>query len=172
MTAADQGNDPEGLESIQSIRVPWEIVNDVHAFLRQSGRRGHEGVGFWVGEPVGTQFEVRAAYIPKQHAGGLDGGCLVLIEGDELFAMNVWLHSHRMTIIAQLHSHPAAAYHSDTDEDFPVMTREGGLSIVIPDYAASEFSLGAAVVYRMRQDAQWQKLSALEAATLIDITEE
>ena len=36
MTAADQGNDPEGLESIQSIRVPWEIVNDVHALDRKS----------------------------------------------------------------------------------------------------------------------------------------
>ena len=35
-------------------------------------------------------------------------------------------------LVAQVHSHPSFPYHSDTDDRYPMVTIEGGLSIVVP----------------------------------------
>jgi hypothetical protein len=138
--------------------------------LRLAARHYCEGVGFWAGVQEDDTFEVRASYIPRQLAGEAHGGIMVLIPGDELFRMNVWLHQNGFTLIAQIHSHPNKAYHSCTDDDFAVMTREGGLSIVVPDYARHPFDLDTAAVYRLRAARDWAPLDRRDVDALITIT--
>lgn len=128
-------------------------------------------MGFWAGVQHGSEFLVSSAYVPRQLAGETDGGCLVMVDGEQLFQMNVWLHSHHLTLVAQLHSHPTDAYHSVTDDDFAVMTCTGGLSIVVPDYAVHSFSLITAAIYRLQPAGSWTELSAVEAGALIQIIE-
>jgi hypothetical protein len=161
-----------GLDGVHRIRVPRSVVRDVHADLRLAGRNYREAVGFWAGIQIESVFDVRTGYVPKQIAGEVDGGSLVMIDGDELFRMNVWLHARRLTLIAQVHSHPTDAYHSDTDDEYPVMSRVGGLSIVVPDYAAADFDLGTAAVYRLGREGEWRALSVNDATALIEIIEE
>jgi len=128
-------------------------------------------MGFWAGVQHGREFLVSSAYVPRQLAGEMDGGCLVMVDGEQLFQMNVWLHANHLTLVAQLHSHPTDAYHSVTDDDFAVMTRTGGLSIVVPDYAVNAFSLTSAAIYRLQPVGSWTELSAVEAGVLIQIIE-
>jgi hypothetical protein len=168
MTSADSSQ-PTGLAVVQRVRVQRSVVESVHNELRDAGRRNCEGVGFWAGTLVGAEFFVTASYVPKQFAGELEGGSLVMVDGDQLFQMNVWLHSNRLTLIAQVHSHPSEAYHSKTDDDFPIMARVGGLSIVVPDYAAAPFSLTTAAFYRLQRHGHWHELSLHEVAALIEI---
>lgn len=161
-----------GLDVVEHVRVPRELVEEIQQYFRTAGRRGNEAVGFWAGTQQETHFVVTAVYLPGQRAGNLGGGCVVMVDGDELFRMNVWLHENRLTLIAQLHSHPGDAYHSDTDDDYPVMTRTGGLSLVIPDYARDAFSLATAAVYRLTANIGWQHLSEPEVAALIQVVED
>jgi hypothetical protein len=160
-----------GLDAVHHIRVPRAVVSDVHDQLRAAGRHHREAVGFWAGVQENAVFHVHAGYVPKQLAGEMDGGSLVMVDGDELFRMNVWLHEHRLTLIAQVHSHPADAYHSDTDEEYPVMSRVGGLSIVVPDYAGADFDLVSAAVYRLGRERDWRALSVEDTIALIEIVE-
>jgi len=83
--------------------------------------------------------------------------------------MNVILHKHGWNLIAQVHSHPGEAYHSDTDDDLAVINQLGGLSIVVPDFAREDFSLETAAVYRRVPDNAWLELSPVEAKSLIEI---
>jgi hypothetical protein len=160
---------PPSLDAVRHIRVPQRTVDEVHEWLRVAGQQGCEGVGFWAGVQDGDRFEVKSAYIPRQLAGTMGEGTMVVVSGEELFRMNVWLHRHRLTLVAQIHSHPGDAYHSDTDDDFAVMSRVGGLSIVVPDYARDPFTLATSAVYRLRPDGVWAPVNRLEVGELISI---
>jgi hypothetical protein len=162
-----------GLADITRVRVPSDVVRSVHSHLREAGAAGFEGVGFWAGAAEGTAFQVQAAVVPTQFGQRGEDGVSVIIKGDELFRMNVWLHKNRLTLVAQLHSHPGAAYHSSTDDDYAIMTRLGGLSIVVPNFARQPFSLDEAAIYRLTEGVdgpEWSHLSPSEAHALIEIT--
>jgi proteasome lid subunit RPN8/RPN11 len=158
-----------GLENVKHVKVPADVVTSVHAHLRDAGASGFEGVGFWAGQVEGDTFLVRAAVVPAQWGQRSQSGVSVVVGGDELFRMNVWLHKNGLTLIAQLHSHPGDAYHSETDDDFAIMTRVGGLSIVVPNFAREPFSFDTAAIYRLAEKGQWSSLTSDEARALIHI---
>ena len=167
------GEEVEAASLLDMMRVvvPREIANQVHDYLRLVGRNGHEGIGFWAGvlrERIGT---VGAALVPRQLSGQVGRGLAVVVSGEDLFLMNVWLHEHGMRLIAQVHSHPTDAYHSETDEAYPVLAEAGGLSIVVPDFARAPFSLDASAVYRLGADGRWNELSRIEVGALIQMEE-
>jgi hypothetical protein len=57
--------------------------------------------------------------------------------------------------IARIHSHPGPAFHSQADDDNPVLTHEGALSIVAPWFGLGlRHGLGACAVYEHR-DGIW-----------------
>jgi hypothetical protein len=74
-----------------------------------------------------------------------------------------------LTLLAQIHSHPAEAYHSDTDDAFPIATAAGSLSLVIPDFAARPFALPECAVYRLSATGVWEKLSAWDVLSLFHL---
>jgi hypothetical protein len=159
-----------GFLDVRQIRVPIGVVHEVHAHLRHVGRLGLEGVAFWAGRQEGVIFEVTDPVIPTQRTGRTaDGGLAVIVDGEALFRMNVWLHRHQLTLIAQVHSHPGDAYHSDTDDAYAIQTRVGGLSIVVPDFAHAPFSLQTVAVHRLTPGGVWQLLSPTDVLTLIQV---
>jgi hypothetical protein len=158
------------LALVRQVHVPRSAVDVVHEHLQEMGRAGCEGVGFWAGQLLGSEFLVRAGLVPTQVATSTLDGLAVVIPGEELFRMNVWLHQNGMTLIAQLHSHPGSAYHSETDDALAVVTRVGSLSIVVPDYAANEFSLATAAVHRLHENGTWRLVMPSAAAKLIRLS--
>jgi proteasome lid subunit RPN8/RPN11 len=157
------------LLGVRHVVVPRDVIDSIHAHLRLTGAAHCEGVGFWAGRLFGEDFVVEAAIVPPQTTGHMENGLAVVVSGDALFRMNVWLHENHMTTIAQVHSHPGDAYHSDTDNDYAIMTRTGGLSIVVPNFARDEFSLDIVVVHRLEPDGSWKVLSERDARDLIQI---
>jgi hypothetical protein len=53
----------------------------------------------------------------------------------------------------QVHAHPGEAFHSGTDDAFPVVTTEGGLSIVAPSFCKDALVANAAI-FRL-VDQEW-----------------
>lgn len=157
----------KGLAHIKRIVVPSACVEEAHAHLRRVGQRGLEGFALWAGELDGDTFLVRANIIPEQRGLRSDLGVCVVVGGDELHRINVWLYEHNMILIAQLHSHPGEAYHSATDNAYPIATSVGSLSLVVPDFASEPFSLANCAVYRLLPSRGWVKLSRVEADLLI-----
>jgi hypothetical protein len=91
------------------------------------------------------------------------------VDGPKLHELNRWLYERQMTLIAQLHSHPGEAYHSPTDDAFPIATAVGSFSLVVPDFARNPFSLERCAVYRLAGNGGWIELSGAEARALIVI---
>jgi len=135
------------------------------------GDRGYEGIALWAGTRDGPVFHIREAVIPKQRGHRSDAGLSVMIAGEELHRINVALFENALSLIAQIHSHPGRAYHSEMDDTYPIVAKAGTLSLVVPDFAVAPFSLKACAVYRLSARGQWNALSPKATSELIEIVE-
>ncbi len=154
------------LETIRQIHVPSRAVNDTDSALRAAGRNRDECFVLWTGVPSGDTFEVRTVHVPKQTAYRFESGVCVRVEGPELHRLNVWLYEHVEMLAVQIHSHPTEAYHSDTDDTYPIVTMRGGVSIVVPDFARSGLRGQGTACYRL-DDYGWAELTEEEAGQLV-----
>lgn len=152
------------------VRVPRHVLEDTKRALSDFGTRGYEGFVLWVGRMAGDVASVVDILVPPQEPLRDERGVGYFVDGRVLLAVNQFLHARRLRLIAQVHSHPGEAYHSAADDRYAVVTREGGLSIVVPDFARGPASLGAWAVYRLTRGT-WQRLSDREVDTTFVIEE-
>lgn len=149
--------------------MPRHAIAKMHAFLSEAGHAGLEGFTAWVGVQDGSRFEVKETVIPRQTGHRGRQGLYVLIDADELFLLNRWLYENKLTLIAQIHSHPTDAYHSDLDDEIPIATTQGCISIVVPDFARSPFELSKCAVFRLSTENTWDEVPPQSALDLIQI---
>jgi hypothetical protein len=146
---------------VQTFVVSTHVLAKTIAFLREAGKSQCEGFVLWSGRFVSeTQFFFTSALIPPQHALRTDDGLMVVVEGDALFIMNKLAHEKQEILAAQVHTHPSAAYHSDTDDHFPLVTLLGALSLVLPNFARNApHDMDDWAWYRLEEYGDWRPLS-------------
>ena len=159
-----------GLTEVQLVRVPRQLAEEAHAHLKRVGTRGMEGFAIWAGTREGSIFQVSQTVIPAQRGVRSASGVCVTIGPEELHRLNVWLYENKLAVVAQIHSHPGRAYHSETDDTFPIATAIGCLSLVIPDFATQPFSLARCAVYRLSPAGRWREVPAADVPRLIEIS--
>lgn len=157
------------LESVARFVVPEEVVSLTDEQLRLAGRIGCECFVLWSGVQDRETFQIRSAHVPAQTAYRLPDGLCVRVEGSELHRLNLWLFEHGEELAVQVHSHPTDAYHSDTDDAYPIVAVRGGLSIVVPDFARDGLR-GQGVAYYRLAPAGWEELSVDEVLRTITFT--
>ena len=157
------------LTKVETVLVPRFAVDRAYAHFREHGRQGFEGMALWVGKCAGDRFTVEECYVPRQEAVRTAHGLLWRVGSEELHRLNMWLYQNGCMIIAQLHSHPTDAYHSEMDDQYAIATKAGSLSLVIPNFAGAPFSLRTSAVYRLDAEGRWQELNCQDAERLIRI---
>jgi hypothetical protein len=158
-----------GFADVRLIRLPRAIAEETQQFLRAVGNKGMEGLALWVGRRAGPEFEVTHLLIPRQRAIRTADGVCAVVEPDELHRINVELFQTGLRTIAQVHSHPSHAYHSDTDDDFAIANTVGCLSLVVPNFAAGDFDLRHTATYRLTTEGVWEELALPTVTQLLQI---
>lgn len=156
------------LESVSSFSVPQALVEKTEFHLREAGRGGFEAFVLWTGTIDSQEFRVATLHVPKQTGYKLPRGVCVRVEGLELHRLNCWLLDHDEVLGIQVHTHPSEAYHSATDDEFPIVTRLGGVSIVVPDFCRYGMFCRRTAVYRLT-DEGWLELTASDADKLVKV---
>jgi hypothetical protein len=154
------------LQGVETFSAPKGVVVKTERSLRSAGRDGYELFVLWSGTRDDSSFHVQTAHVPRQTSYRLKSGLCVRVEGEALHKLNVWLFEHEEMLGAQVHAHPTDAYHSDTDDTFPIVTTLGGLSLVIPDFCRAGLFVDSAA-YRLSPDG-WQEDSR-PVAQLIEV---
>jgi hypothetical protein len=157
-----------GLEAITRFEISGVALDYAWNFMAEMGRQGYEGLVFFAGKLDGNLAFLTEAYVPEQKAYKTAHGLLVHVESEALHRFNAQLYEHSLRFIAQIHSHGESAYHSKTDDEHSMITVLGGLSIVVPHFASSPFSLSTCAFYRRTRDG-WQELSDFEKETSIRV---
>jgi len=155
--------------AIEQVSVPKSLVDETQLFLREVGETGREGMVLWVGNSDGKRFRITSLLIPRQRGLKTKDGVCVVVDADEMHRINVELFATGLRLIAQVHSHPTDAYHSETDDEYAIATTAGCLSLVVPDFATRDFDLSDCAVYRLDKNGGWQHVSPRKVKTLIAI---
>jgi hypothetical protein len=95
----------------------------------------------------------------------------VVVDGDELHRINVHLFKSKLRLIAQIHSHPTEAFHSDTDDAYAIATTIGCFSLVVPDFARDNFSFDKCATYRLSELGRWIFVHPATVNTIFQIQE-
>jgi hypothetical protein len=148
------------LEQITEFRLSRQLISRTLEPLREAGRAGNEAFVLWGGRTSSPDvFEFTHSYLPRQTATRTSRGLLVVVDGAELFRVNREFYRHGLTLAGQIHSHPTDAYHSDTDDTYPLITLKGGLSGVVPDFAEDgERRLADWAWYRLAGAGDWSPI--------------
>ena len=163
--------EPIGLMHIETVFIPKEFVDAVYEEFRNTGQQGFERVALFAGEKKGVEFSVTHLLYPKQQLLRGPNGLSFHVDGDELERIGEWLYQQSYSLVSQIHSHPAEAYHSEADDELAIITTFGGLSIVVPDYGFSDQSFEHSAFYRLLPDTGWTALSPIQISSLIKITD-
>lgn len=143
------------------IRLTRDVVCRTFRILQDCGRGECECAVYWAG-PTEEDLVDRIEHpIHKRSAFGYE------IQDNWLTELCKRLAESRRSVKVQVHTHPGEAFHSATDDRWPIVSQAGFLSIVIPDFAAGEPSLANAWIGRLEADGTWRHLqSAAEAIIL------
>jgi hypothetical protein len=162
-----------GFLDVDKIILPKSCADEAVRSLFRAGTRRVEGVALWAGvKESESTFHIKRTIIPKQTAGNIESGLIYVVEGDELHRISLELFDNGLQLIAQIHSHPGAAYHSETDDAYPIVTVVGGISIVVPNFAIGGVKLNEWAVYRLMPDTNWHELNEGTKEGLIIIVDD
>lgn len=134
--------------------LPAAILDEARTFFEDRGTHGLEGTAMIkAGNKVGL-------VIPRQNARrDASGHVNVEVSRDGQMDLIRALGPDEI-YVARIHSHPADAFHSAADDANPVITFEGGISIVVPFFGLGlRHGLNACAVYLFTRGA-WIELPA------------
>lgn len=158
------------LAAVTRFRIPRHVLNDTLDVLREAGREGHEAFVVWGGTVSEDQTAVtfRTAMAPAQTAHKTRDGLLVTVDGAALFTINRTMYQRGEILAGQVHSHPTDAYHSGTDDHYPLVTLAGALSVVVPDFAAhAPNDIGDWAWYRLVAAGEWAQLNRADRVEIV-----
>ena len=161
--------EPIGLLHIEEVFIPKEFIESVYKKFRETGEEGYERLALFAGKKKGPVFTVTNLIFPKQHLTRGPRGVSFYVDGEELERISEWLYENSCHLIAQVHSHPAEAYHSEADDALAIVTATGGISIVVPGYGNSDTYFSNSAFYRLLPGSGWTEQSQEQIKSLIQI---
>ena len=110
-------------------RANPEIRRTTEQAFRSCGEFRRECVVAWIAKLSAPLEVTRVKHLP--HA---SSAVMTEIDPAALYTFNLELMSQEECVVAQLHTHPGAAFHSARDDAFPITHSAGLISLVIPRF--------------------------------------
>jgi hypothetical protein len=136
--------------------VPTAFLDATFAQVRACGRGQAECQVLWVGP--WSHPDVVSEVVHPEHRAHRGGFVL-----DDAWLTRFWLRlvEKGEGIRAQVHTHPREAFHSATDDAWPVVHLEGFLSLVIPDFGHGPISLERTYLAEIGPDGEFRAVDPL-----------
>lgn len=147
------GNEP--------LRVAGDILPATFRKLRDCGRGQCECAVYWTGPCSGRSVDGLEHPLHERSTFGY--------KIDDAWLTEFWkrLAVSMRSVKAQVHTHPGEAFHSGSDDRWPIVSQAGFVSIVIPEFAESEPTLDGAWIGRLQADGSWKRLASAAEAVVV-----
>ena len=143
------------------LRLPEPVLEDSFRRLRDCGSGRAECVLYWCASRDDPSLVTRAVHPP--HSAGRDW---YEVDSAWITPFFLDLRDAGQTVRVQVHTHPHAAGHSETDDQFSLAPAPGFLSLVIPRFAAGPARFDGTALARMRADGTWEPADPEEVFTV------
>lgn len=140
--------------------LPSLIIDHTELILRQRGACGEEGFALWAGTLAAGDAFVSTVVLPAVESSHKFRGEISPATAAALFEELDFLD---LVPVAQIHSHPRAAFLSAIDAERPLVAVPGFLSIVVPDFGfvdLTDVRLWRAYAFKRRD--RWTELDEVE----------
>ena len=135
------------------VLLPRQLLDDTFDRLRSCGGGRRECQALWVG-PWSDPARVARVVHPEHSASAVG----FTLEDRWLTAFWTSLAEAGEGVRVQVHTHPGAAYHSATDDAFPILAVPGFLSLVIPRFALGATGFANAFLAQLGDDGHWREV--------------
>jgi proteasome lid subunit RPN8/RPN11 len=136
---------------------PISVVEETLAHLKLAGGSDRECIVLWLARREVDRVRILEARRPEQTA----RRDRFRIPPVEMTKLRAHLRQNRLLIAAQVHSHPAEAFHSAADDEGAIIRHVGALSFVVPWFArqvtSSSFMLDVAL-YELQEGNRWVEI--------------
>lgn len=133
-------------------RLFWE--------LKRRGAGTRESGAFLLGTRKAGAATVRAlVFYDDIDPNALSTG-IVRLSGHAMNAVWQICADRGLEVLADIHTHPAGAGQSRSDQEHPMVSMKGHLALIAPRFARSAFDLAGIGVYRYRGSKLWEDLLA------------
>jgi hypothetical protein len=134
-------------------RIPQAFLVETFDHFRRCGDGRRECQVLWTSSWERISGISRVVH-PRHRAHGAG------FELDQIGLNELWLDLSRRHegIRVQVHTHPAEAFHSIIDDQFPIIHSIGFLSLVIPDFASGPVGLERAFLTEIQPDGTWREV--------------
>jgi hypothetical protein len=135
-------------------RLNSGLLEDTFKHFRACGCGHRECQVLWLSSWDSAENITRVVH--PRHKAHLGGFVL-----DDQWLSDFWLElgNANMGIRVQVHTHPAEAFHSPTDDEFPIIHMPGFLSLVIPNFGLGPVGFGEAFLTEIQPDGRWQEVA-------------
>lgn len=138
--------------------ISAECIEGLRDCLSPALLKGHEGIAYLLGRTDGNVTLAVSVFRPEAQT--TPGSFFV---DPRAMARCVRTAANlKLQVVAQVHTHPGAAYHSDGDVEGARIRYAGYASIVLPDYGRWLPKLKGAAIFIMAQNDEWVELAAEE----------
>lgn len=143
---------------LRHIDLAADVLVDTRELLAEAGAESLESTVLWVGRITAPDSaEVLAAIRPRQVMYRTPEGVGVEVPQDSLFELIASL-PEGIVVLARVHTHPGAAYHSELDDTNMLIAHDRAISIVVPDFARAPIDLANCSVNELRHGEGWVEL--------------
>ena len=155
-----------GMPKVHNFRVPRVLIEESAQLLRDLSANKREAVILWAGVLEDDCVSVRRIIVPEFTSTRISFNVAL----NERISLAKELAKQDELLLAQLHTHPGRAFHSDADDRLALPRHTGAISIVIPCFAATwAGDLTAASVYSHEGRSIWRELSNFEISSMFEV---
>lgn len=134
--------------------IPAALLAETFRHFRECGGGRRECQVLWTSawDSPGTITRVTHS----QHHGHVGG---FQVDDGWLNAFWIELAEIRHGVRIQVHTHPYEAFHSETDDAYPIVHMPGFLSLVIPNFGVGEPSLKDCFLCEISESGPWRPVT-------------
>ena len=137
------------------LRCKRSLWRAVLTELDRRGERCHEAGAFLLGPETNGRREVTQVvfYDDLDPAAYSTGVCV--LHAPAFSKLWATCREMKLTVVADIHTHPGRALQSGTDRMNPMVAQPGHIAIIVPDYAIAPVHAGALGIYEYRGQHVW-----------------
>jgi proteasome lid subunit RPN8/RPN11 len=141
------------------LSCPTNYWRQIVAELERRGGHRHEAGVFLLGIERNGRREVSGAiFYDELDPHAYDTGACVL-HGDAFAKLWALCREKKLTVVADVHTHPGVALQSHSDKENPMVARAGHIAIIIPNFARWPVPADCLGIYQYRGEHIWNDLS-------------